>query len=209
MALVSAKCTHCGEVIQVDSAKEAAICEHCGTPFITEKAIDNYNAANSIKKPYLLDEESDDFVISSGKLTAYNGSDPDVIIPGNVKTIEDKVFRNRKDIISVVVPYGVTGIRAGTFSGCTGLKKIKLPSTVGSIGFEAFKNCTSLTGVVIPDGVRSIGGGAFGGCVNLVDIAVPASVTSIGHFAFDGTPFSHNNKRVNGLCVNCGGVISG
>lgn len=44
MALVPAKCTQCGGNIEVDDTHEAGICQHCGTPFITEKAINNYTA---------------------------------------------------------------------------------------------------------------------------------------------------------------------
>lgn len=43
MALVAAKCTQCGGDITVDNTKEAGICKFCGTAFITEKAINNYN----------------------------------------------------------------------------------------------------------------------------------------------------------------------
>ena len=43
MSMVPAKCTQCGGQLTVDSEKEAAICEFCGTPFIVEKAINNYN----------------------------------------------------------------------------------------------------------------------------------------------------------------------
>ncbi len=43
MLLVAAKCTQCGANIKVDDTKEAGICEFCGTAFITEKAINNYN----------------------------------------------------------------------------------------------------------------------------------------------------------------------
>ena len=37
MPLVPAVCTQCGAPIEVDNAKEAGICPHCGTAFITEK----------------------------------------------------------------------------------------------------------------------------------------------------------------------------
>lgn len=43
MPLVAAMCTQCGAVLKVDPQKEAAVCEHCGAAFITEKAINNYN----------------------------------------------------------------------------------------------------------------------------------------------------------------------
>ena len=43
MSFVPAKCPQCGANIQVDSSKEAGICSHCGTPFVTEKVINQTN----------------------------------------------------------------------------------------------------------------------------------------------------------------------
>ncbi|MBQ3065358.1 MAG: hypothetical protein IJC98_03880 [Clostridia bacterium] len=42
MPLVPAKCTSCGAQLTVDNTKDAAICEFCNTPYIVEKAINNY-----------------------------------------------------------------------------------------------------------------------------------------------------------------------
>ena len=43
MKYVPAKCPNCGGALQVDAEKDAAICEYCKTPFVVEKAINNYN----------------------------------------------------------------------------------------------------------------------------------------------------------------------
>lgn len=43
MPLVNAKCTNCGGTLTVDSSQEAAVCNYCGSAFIVEKAIQNYN----------------------------------------------------------------------------------------------------------------------------------------------------------------------
>ena len=43
MPLVPAKCSSCGAVLDVNSENEATICTYCKTPFITEKAINNYH----------------------------------------------------------------------------------------------------------------------------------------------------------------------
>ena len=48
MPLVAAKCTNCGGHLQVESEKEAMVCNHCNTAFIVEKAIHNYSSGNSI-----------------------------------------------------------------------------------------------------------------------------------------------------------------
>lgn len=42
MSMVPAICTQCGGIILVDDSHDAGICEYCGTAFITEKAINNY-----------------------------------------------------------------------------------------------------------------------------------------------------------------------
>lgn len=47
MPFVPAICTQCGAPILVDDTKEAGICQHCNTAFITEKAIYNYNYINN------------------------------------------------------------------------------------------------------------------------------------------------------------------
>ncbi len=43
MGLIAARCTQCNANIEVDSTQEAGICKYCGTAFITEKAVNNYN----------------------------------------------------------------------------------------------------------------------------------------------------------------------
>ena len=46
MPFVNAKCTNCGAGLEVDSTKEAAICNYCGAAYIVEKAINNYQVEN-------------------------------------------------------------------------------------------------------------------------------------------------------------------
>lgn len=46
MPLVNAKCTNCGATLKVDNTKDVANCEHCGSSFIIEKAINNYYTIN-------------------------------------------------------------------------------------------------------------------------------------------------------------------
>ena len=42
-----AVCPKCGGQLVVDPAQEAAVCRFCGTPFIVEKAINNYTVQNA------------------------------------------------------------------------------------------------------------------------------------------------------------------
>ena len=41
--LVPAICTQCGAHLEVDPSQEAAVCKYCNTPFIVEKAVQNYS----------------------------------------------------------------------------------------------------------------------------------------------------------------------
>lgn len=43
--LVKAQCTNCSAPLEVDSSLDAAICPYCNTPYIVERAINNYNVS--------------------------------------------------------------------------------------------------------------------------------------------------------------------
>lgn len=47
MPFVQAKCPNCGGVLAVDQSHDAALCQYCNTPFIVEKAINNFNVTVS------------------------------------------------------------------------------------------------------------------------------------------------------------------
>ncbi len=44
---VPAICPKCGGQLEVDPSQEAAVCKFCGTPFIVDKAIQNYSIQNA------------------------------------------------------------------------------------------------------------------------------------------------------------------
>ena len=70
MSFVAAKCTQCGASIEVDDTKEAGICRSCGTAFITEKAINNYNTYvtnNVTKNIYGTERVEIEELIANGK----------------------------------------------------------------------------------------------------------------------------------------------
>ncbi|SCW69104.1 hypothetical protein SAMN02910456_02619 [Ruminococcaceae bacterium YRB3002] len=47
MPLIEAKCTNCGGNLVFDDSKEKVFCTFCGTPFINEKTINNYQTNNN------------------------------------------------------------------------------------------------------------------------------------------------------------------
>lgn len=56
-------------------------------------------------------------------------------------------YANRTDIVSVVIPDGITSIGHLVFSDCTNLKTITIPASVISIGSAICQRCTALTDV--------------------------------------------------------------
>ena len=186
MPLVPAICTQCGARLQVDSAKDAAICNYCQTPFITEKAITNYNTTNNITASTvnIYGGDSADFVIRAGILQKYNGASTDIVIPDSVVEIGQNAFAGCSRLAGVSIPNSVTTIGAGAFNGCTGLIGISIPESVTTIGNSAFSGCTGLTGISIPGSVTTIGASAFSGCEGLTSLTIPDSVKEIKSFAF-------------------------
>lgn len=58
MPLVKAQCTNCGGSLEVDNAKEAAVCPFCGQAYVVETAIQNFQINNThIENTYIVDDE--------------------------------------------------------------------------------------------------------------------------------------------------------
>lgn len=186
MPLIAAKCTNCGALLKVDSAKDAAVCEYCGTPFIIEKAVNNYNTTNNISGSVvnIYGGNSAEFVIRAGVLEKYNGASTEAVIPDTVKIIGDSAFRGCKCLTSVKMPNSLTSIGKDAFSDCTNLTIITIPNSVTFVGDNAFRKCTSLTNIIIPDSVTSIGSASFALCFSLISVTIGNSVTSLNKHVF-------------------------
>lgn len=211
MALVPAKCTQCGGDIEVDNTKEAGICRYCGTAFITEKVITNYNITNNITASVVNiynESKIEEFETEGRKLIVYKGASEEVHIPEYITEIGDDAFRDNKKIKKVILPDSVKtiGMRAflecenleeielpdsiwslsgyGIFSGCKSLKKVRIPSNVGVIGQSMFDGCEQLEEIVIPHSVHTINESAFAHCVSLKNVTIPKSVKKVGWLIF-------------------------
>lgn len=160
MKLIPGVCTQCGATLSVDKNKDAMICPYCNTPFVAEKAIQNfstvYNITNNItaKNVIVQGQEKTEFDIIGGVLTKYYGSSLDVIIPDNVITIGKDVFRETK-IKSVRMSDNVTTINQTAFYGCDSLENIIVSKNLERIGYGAFNGATILE-LHLPDSVNYI-----------------------------------------------------
>lgn len=79
-------------------------------------------------------------------ITAYNGKESDVTIPGNiagltVTAIGEGAFRE-SNVEKVTLPESITHIDWFAFSGCKKLCEVSIPSSVTSVGYGAFENCS-------------------------------------------------------------------
>ena len=86
MPLVQAKCTNCGASLEVDNARDSAICPYCQTPYVVEKAINNYITTNNITNStvYIVngshaEEENLKRQLGNVKLFIDNGNHDDAI----------------------------------------------------------------------------------------------------------------------------------
>jgi hypothetical protein len=119
----------------------------------------------------------------------------DIILPSNLKTIEDFVFQGCTGITSVTIPASVTSIAGGTFDAATNLASIEVES--GNQVYDSRNDCNAIIetatnsliqgckNTVIPNSVVNIADGAFIACSELTSIIIPEGVTSIGRCAFD------------------------
>ena len=198
MPLVPAICTQCGAQIEVDNTHEAGVCKHCGTAFITEKAINNYNTyvtknTNINANVVNIYNNQKDFVIKAGKLIEYNGTSDTVVVPSEVQIIAKGAF-SKADWDDFEM--------AGS-----NIKKILLPSSVTQIEEFAFHNCQNLTVVIMSNNISLMGNGCFSGCKRLNTIEIKDNVDALVSDAFldirEGTvQLPAKLKKIAGLMFN-------
>ena len=225
MSLVQAKCTNCGANLEVDNSKDAAICSYCGTPFIVEKAINNYNVTNNFHAGVInvFGGNSADFVITAGTLLKYNGVSTDVVIPDTVIEIgsaggdghvnQTRAFRYYRNLTSVSIPESVKRINVEAFCECEGLTNINLPNSLTSIGEHAFWGCSGLTSITIPNSVTKIGNHAFSYCTALTSVTIPDSVTELDGVFSDCTALTsvtipNSITKLDGVFSDCTALTS-
>lgn len=212
MALVPAICTQCGAQIEIDTTHEAGICKHCGTAFITEKAINHYNMTNnnniSANVVNIYGYNSTDFEIRAGVLERYNGAMTEVVIPNTVSIIGRRAFYECSGLTQVTVPSSVTEIGESAFRGCTNLKEIIIPDSVTLIGDYAFDNCLELTKIVLTKNITVINYSMFQNCKKLNNVNLPTGIIKIEKYAFSQCTSLTNIVIPNTVTTICDNAFS-
>ncbi len=110
----------------------------------------------------------------------------DIVIPDNVTSINDSLFRGCFSLETIILSEGVTRIGSYAFDNCIELTSITIPTTVDYMGDSVFQFCKKLKNITIENGVKEIGSYAFNGCTSITNIEIPGSIECIGQNAFSG-----------------------
>lgn len=128
------------------------------------------------------------FKIVNGKtLTHYWGwgDEEAVFVPDGITTIYRDIFAG-KYIEKVILPAGLSTIKAGAFGWCRNLEEIYIPESVTVIEQSVFRDCYKLKSISLPPQLTTISGSLFYGCGALEAVKIPDSVTNIEEDAFEG-----------------------
>ncbi|MCM1236477.1 MAG: leucine-rich repeat protein, partial [Ruminococcus flavefaciens] len=126
----------------------------------------------------------DGFTIKDDVLTAYAGTDTDIVIPNTVIAIGKNAFKDNKTIETVTFPASVVTIGNRAFYGCSDLKSVTFVNGLKTIDEEAFCDCVSLEKSELPSTVTAIGNGAFKRCTKLKTVKLNEGLKTIGDLAF-------------------------
>ncbi|MBQ8322845.1 MAG: leucine-rich repeat domain-containing protein [Clostridia bacterium] len=98
----------------------------------------------------------------------------------------EKLYIDDEQVSEIVVPDGVTEVKAYAFYGCDGLISVTMENSVIFIGENAFRDCVDLERVVFSQNTTFIGEAAFLGCSSLTSVAIPQGVGSVLNSTFSG-----------------------
>lgn len=193
IAMNALKCDFCGGKLIIDSSREFASCEFCGTKYMRSTLQQKIQEIHGfVKVEGDVTVRQTDFIVRAGVLEKYNGSAVEIIIPNNVSIIGIGAFSNCKGLRKVVIPNTVTTIEQSAFLNCTGLKSINIPNSVSTInggcyhGEGAFENCIQLSSIIIPNSIHTISSNTFKNCSCLENLTIQNGVQEIGYAAFQG-----------------------
>ena len=130
---------------------------------------------------YTVDEHSDPICDSP----FYENRDIKTInVESGITGLGDYLFYFCFNVENISLPDGLSYIGYGATTFFSKIENITIPSSVTSIGAGAFSNWQKLKSITIPDGVTSIESGTFFQCYDLESVVIPKSVTSVGDSAF-------------------------
>lgn len=138
---------------------------------------------------------------------SFNPVEVDISKLEGITNIPAEVFKDLKNISSIMLSDNVSNIGNNAFSGCSSLNNIRFSKGLTNIGNGAFSNCISLTFVSL-DSEQSLTilSNAFSGCSSLKNLVLPKSITKVEGDAFKNCSQLKNVEYLgttNITCTNC------
>ena len=103
-----------------------------------------------------------------------------------LELIAYNAFRVCRDLVSIVIPEGVTTIQDQAFYRCESLRSVILPHSLKEIGYMVFQDCYSLESIIIPENISVISAHLFSHCTSLQNVTFNNgnNITAIQNGAF-------------------------
>lgn len=165
--------------VSVDT-KIYAVAQKKGCYFSSVATVEYQRIANTEEEYYDIN--------SFGYITAYYGSEADLVVPDVIKGqvvngIAIGAFKENRKTENIVLPITCTTINPQAFKDCVSLKSVS-GEGVTDISINAFDN--SPVEIIDFPNLKSIGSYAFSGCSELSSITL-SNVENINKYAFAGT----------------------
>lgn len=168
---------------------EQAIPTRVTTIYVPESAVDAYKSAWSAYAKVIVAEGTViEFVVQSGNLIEYNGTNAEVVIPDGVTNIDAGVFSNRPEITKITLPASLKTIEGNNFAESTSLTHLvfnaeNFTDVTLRVPTKAQQLFPYLTTLEIGANVTKIPGAMFA-FTNLASVNIPATVTKLSNYAF-------------------------
>ena len=129
-----------------------------------------------------------------------------LVIPNNIKTINNSAFKNCTALQSIEIGSGVTDVNDTVFEGCTALRYIYVDNanseiksvddvllSANGVKLLLYAKAKTETEYIVPNTVRTIYPKAFENCDNLTYVVIPSGVAAIQESTFKD---SQNLSRI-------------
>lgn len=175
----------------------------------------NEDGGGEVEDPYYNDKISGGTLFISNRptttsiaLNAYIGRSDfsRLVIPNNIKTINNNAFKNCTALQSIEIGSGVTDVNDTVFEGCTALRYIYVDNanseiksvddvllSANGVKLLLYAKAKTETEYIIPNTVRTIYPKAFENCDNLTYVVIPSGVTALQESTFKD---SQNLSRI-------------
>lgn len=166
-----------GTVAEWESIKKGEEWDSSTGNYVVHCKDGSYSDNGTAGLEYTLSDDGTYYVCTGIGTAAGN----EIVIPSvynnlPVGGVGERAFKDRAELKSVVISYGITDVGLAAFQNCIGLTEIAVPDSVTKIGNYAFYSCVGLTQITVPAGVETLESYTFASCQKLRQINFKGTV---------------------------------